>query len=374
MMSTLSSVLPSSSLLPTSDTAFTALEELQTVQSSSENTLPCRNILPEPSKQRLDASIRDRPFDINALKIDGLPHEVGATDEEPETVLYLAYGSNLCTETFKGRRGIRPLSAINVVVPELSMTFDLAGIPYTEPCFANTKYRHSADTSTSSMSEKTPLLPTKSSKRKYHNPQWPRGMVGVVYQVTLADFAHIIATEGGGSSYQDVLVDCHPLPPGTQYVPEKPTTPVFKAHTLYSPVCPPGKAPPGAPGRFSRPDPDYAQPSARYLKLITDGADEHSFPPDYKAYLRELRPYTATSQRQRIGGTIFRMIWRPIITAVFGLNAFFADDKGRSPKWLTVITGAVFRGVWISYDNFFYGIFGDGERTQERGGDEEKVG
>ena len=29
------------------------------------------------------------------------------------------------------------------------------------------------------------------------------------------------------------------------------------------------------------------------------------------------------------------------------------------------ITGAVFRGVWISYDGFFRGLFGDGERTIE---------
>jgi len=27
--------------------------------------------------------------------------------------------------------------------------------------------------------------------------------------------------------------------------------------------------------------------------------------------------------------------------------------------------GAMFRGVWISYDGFFKGVFGDGERTQD---------
>ena len=376
-MSTTNSIRSPSTSLPADDVAVTVLEELQIVKSASGQSHPHRKHLPEPSQQRLKASLREHPLDINASRTIGVPQELGARSEEPETLFYLAYGSNLCAETFQGKRGIRPLSAINVVVPQLVMTFDLAGLPYAEPCFANTKYRHISDPSATSVSEKTPLLFTPTSehnKHKFHNPQWPRGLVGVVYEVTLADFAHILATEGGGASYQDVLINCHPLPRDTQHVPEKPTTAAFKAHTLYSPVYPPGEAPPGVPGRFSRPDPNYAQPSARYLKLINDGADEHSFPPDYKAYLEELAPYTITSQKQRLGGFIFRMTWLPLITAIFGLNALFADDKGQAPKWLALITGAVFRGVWISYDKFFYGMFGDGERTQERGGDEEKVG
>ena len=68
------------------------------------------------------------------------PSRLSSTSNE-KTVLYLAYGSNLSAETFKGNRGIRPLSAVNVHVPSLNLTFDLAGIPYIEPCFANTQYR-----------------------------------------------------------------------------------------------------------------------------------------------------------------------------------------------------------------------------------------
>ena len=32
-----------------------------------------------------------------------------------KTVLYLAYGSNMAASTFQGNRGVRPLSAVNVV-------------------------------------------------------------------------------------------------------------------------------------------------------------------------------------------------------------------------------------------------------------------
>lgn len=125
----------------------------------------------------------------------------------------------------------------------------------------------------------------------------------------------------------------------------------------------PPDQPPEKGGRFSRPDPDYAQASVRYLKLITDGADEHALPGEYKDYLHQLRPYTMTTQRQKLGGWIFSMTWLPLITAVFGLNSVFGDDDGKAPAWLVAVTGAIFQGMWTSYDGIFFKLFGDGERT-----------
>lgn len=320
--------------------------------------------LPYLSRQRKAQSLREKPYSLN----NGIPQELGGGPDHPDTVLYLAYGSNLSAQTFQGNRGIRPLSQVNVVVPELVMTFDLAGLPYLEPCFANTKYRHTSPPP--STSEKSHLLPRKTPR--YHKNRWKKGLVGVVYEVTKEDYAHIIATEGGGASYQDVLVDCYELPPNENTVPEFPTSHPFKAHTLYSPILPPGETPEKG-GRFSRPDPDYAQASARYLKLITDGADEHALPGEYKDYLHQIRPYTMTTQKQRLGGWIFGMIWRPVIMAVFALSGLFSDDSGRAPAWLVAVTGAIFRGVWISYDGFFFKVFGDGERTYygDEDGDED---
>ncbi|KAL9125606.1 MAG: hypothetical protein Q9217_005217 [Psora testacea] len=370
-LSTPASVLLSNENPPAGNNAVVVFEQAHELDHIPTNLHLHRRDLPEPSTQRLQNSLSEWPLHLSDFECGSLPKELGATPGKPETVLYLAYGSNLCAETFQGKRGIRPLSAINVVVPGLVMTFDLPGIPYSEPCFANTKYRRASSRFTPP-SDKSPLLPTASEplpnpmkRRKYHDPQWDKGLVGVVYEVSLSDYAHIIATEGGGASYQDILTVCHPLPSRTTHVPSHPSTPPFKARTLFSPIYPPGEAPPGAGGRFSRPDPDYAQPSARYLKLITDGADEHSFPVDYKAYLHELRSYTMTTTKQRLGGWIFRKIWLPVITVIFRLNAMFADKKGRTPKWLAMITGVVFRGIWICYDGFFYPVFGDGERTQE---------
>ena len=59
---------------------------------------------------------------------------------------------------------------------------------------------------------------------------------------------------------------------------------------------------------------------------------------------------------------------------MFVFSSMFADDKGRIPRWLLVIVEAVFNGAWLSYDDFFHGVFGDGERTQYEDECEKKVG
>ena len=259
---------------------------------------------------------------------------VTETIVEEKSVLYLAYGSNLASETFLGVRGIKPLSQICVLVPELRLTFDLPGIPYAEPCFAGTQFRDSSPalkattepqdlTSVVSdddpVSEKAALLVETVETRRsdYNKRRWHKPLVGVVYEVTLADYAKIIATEGGGRGYRDVVVDCHPFPENYKSidpVPDHPTTPSFKAHTLLSPAAEESRL--GAPralglqaptmcvgaslltrfGPHTRPDPDYAQPSARYLNLIITGAEEHDLPISYRSYLSQI--YCAPESRE----------------------------------------------------------------------------
>lgn len=304
---------------------------------------------PRTTSTRLIQSLDDKPFDTSALACIA-EQNISASEK---TVLYLAYGSNLCRETFQEKRGIRPVSQVNVVVPQLVMTFDLPGLPYSEPCFANTKYRQVAAPDDGS--------PSIVAKEGYHKDAWYKGLVGVVYEVTLADYVHIIATEGGGASYQDVLVDCYGLPDDPRVsVPLTPSGTSFKAHTLFAPAALASKG-----GRLTRPDPAYAQPSPRYLKLITDGADELTLPVEYREYLHAIRGYRITNNKQRLGQFIFLSIWRPLIEFVFGAGRLFADKNGRYPPWLTTLAASVFLGMWTSYDGFFKGLFGEGERTIE---------
>ncbi|KAL8824294.1 MAG: hypothetical protein Q9191_005150, partial [Dirinaria sp. TL-2023a] len=206
-MATTSSDMTGGDASPIEAQASAALTKVKTLKKPPPTTnLRCyQRYLPCPSRQRQHESLQETPFNLS--KDD---------EPKPKTILYLAYGSNLCAETFLGKRGIRPLSQINVAVPALVMTFDLAGLPYTEPCFANTAYRHHTEKPPTEKSENTPLLLSQKDKPKYHKNRWLKPLVGVVYEVTPADFAHIIATEGGGASYHDILVDCHPLPAGTE--------------------------------------------------------------------------------------------------------------------------------------------------------------
>jgi len=352
------------------------------------------------SSTRLEASSSDKPLDLEC-SLQSIQTQVQHLEDREETILYLAYGSNLCRETFQGRRGIKPISAINVIVPDLRLTFDLPGFPYAEPCFANSGPRDASKDgnrqsikTTEVYDEKSPLLRSEEPTPlppHYHKDAWTKGLIGTVYEVTPSDYAHIIATEGAGSSYHDILIPCHPLSTNpSDTVPTHPTTKVFYAHTLYAPPStppPPGSPlpPPSAPSsgdRLRRPDGSYAQPSARYLNLITSGAAERDLPTEYCDYLSTIHPYTPTTAAQRMGAFIFLSLWSPIITFVFALNAVFGDEKtGRSPSWVALLASGVFKGVWASYDGWFLGVFGDGERSLGDGGrdkdgdgDDEKEG
>jgi hypothetical protein len=297
-------------------------------------------------------------------------------ESERGTYLYLGYGSNLSSEKFKGDRGIKPLSQINVQVPTLRLTFDLPGIPYTEPCFANSGRRDPDDdrpTESETIDatlEKAPLLAQTTNKDHYHKDRWHKGLIGVVWEVTPQDYAHIIETEGGGASYHDIVVDCHPLPAGdiSAPLPQDPTLPPFKAHTLFAPATDPDEPPSDDGRRFQRPEVSYAQPSARYLKLMTDGAAELGLPIEYQDYLQNIRPYTITTARQRVGSFVFLSVWLPVVGSLFALAKLFSDKKGRLPLWLRSLFSMVFKVCWISYDSFFRPIFGDGERSIPDGG------
>lgn len=362
--------------------AIATLERIKTIDATPKSSYVSTGLgreLPAPSLQRKLDSRDETPFDLEAPSNETLHELNGPT---PPTVFYLAYGSNLCYETFQGKRGIRPLAQVNVLVPELVLTFDMSGLPYLEPCFANTKYRiqKSGGSETATIDNTSFHSSAAQSPSKYHKTRWQKGLIGVVYEVTTADYAKIIATEGGGSSYNDILVTCYELPPNSPTVPDSLDTvlnlPSLKAHTLYCPTFPRGHPALSHRGRVSRPDPNYAQASARYLNLITTGADEHALPQEYIDYLRNIRPYTLTSLRQKLGRLVFMGVWLPVIIPAFYLNRILADKRGETPWWLRMALRGVSGLSWGSYDWVFRYVFGDGERTMgmiENDDDEKKT-
>lgn len=393
--------------------------------------------IPRTPSSRLDrAAPKPLPEEPIPASSPLATHDLSDSSRSP-TVLYLAYGSNLSAETFLGQRGIRPITAINVSAPSLRLTFDLPGIAYKEPCFANTAPRKipkppklppglpnppgnlpnppeippgfsfPPPTTTTIPPAATSVQDTVHHKttedvteNAHGDPVWDKGLIGVVYEVTPEDYATIVKTEGGGASYKDILVPCIPIPTTPPGIPEKPPVPElprpFLAHTLYAPRIP-QKPRDGneedsdmVDGRGDgddddgddrspldrlkdrwrklllqpiRPDPDYAQPSARYLKLITDGAAEHNLPVEYQRWLASLQPYTITTRCQAMGQYLFLGLVMPIMLLYFALGKVLANDKGQVPVWFGLVMETLFHIVWRVYDRWFKPVFGDGERT-----------
>lgn len=289
----------------------------------------------------------------------------------PDTVLYLAFGSNMCAKTFLGQRKIRPLSSVNVSAPSLRLTFSIPGLPYTEPCFANTAPREVPELP----DPVNPVLPPPVGDE----PGWDKGLVGVVYEVTRGDYRRIIATEGGGSSYKEIVVPCLVIPPRMS-VPENPGGGVpkpFLARTLCMPFIPSDGdgegssfAEEGGKGWWwwlskgpQRPRENYAQPSERYLNLLRAGAAEHELPDEYQAYLAALQHFEVTSRRQSVGKALTFLLWAPPLLSVMMLGRVLAGEDGRMPGWLAAGSSLLFRAIWGSYDGFIKRVFGEGERT-----------
>ncbi|KAF3926481.1 hypothetical protein AA313_de0207930 [Arthrobotrys entomopaga] len=230
-----------------------------------------------------------------------------------ENIRYLAYGSNLSAETFLGKRGIKPQSQVNVRVPSLTLTFDLAGVPYKEPRFANVRARETGD----------------------------QELIGVVYEVTPEDYRTILTTEGG---YNVIKVSCIPLTPveGIE---------TFEANTL---IIPP---------KLTRQYHDGV-PSLRYLNLLLHGANEHGLPEEYQNYIAKTGYYDASTRRQKLGTAAVLLTALPVILLLFALRSLLSDKEGKAPEWFNTLQRQCFARIWAIYDHLWKPLFGDGENDK----------
>lgn len=339
-------------------TAVPILEEAEAIEPQpAKDSYPPVSSIPNTSPERLAQAATDAPKEVA---------------EAATTVLYLAYGSNMAAETFLGMRKIRPLSQMNVSVPVLQLTFDLPGLPYREPCFANVGYRKLPEKPKLPDPFHPPIVPPLKPPKFGH--EWDGGLMGVVYEVTQDDFRQIARTEGAGVGYQEIMVPCVPMPAEIG-VPEKPSWPElpkpFLARTLYAPYIP-LDADSGKKNWWAklitgphRPNPDYAQPSARYLKLLQDGAREHELPQAYQDYLASMQPYTITTIGQKIARILFMLYCIPMMVFFLAATKILADERGKVPRWCATIMSVLVGILWLVYDSVFKAVFGDGERTEE---------
>lgn len=237
-------------------------------------------------------------------------------DKAEQLYWYFGYGSNLNSETFLGRRGIQPFKHMRMLVPGWRLTFDIAGIPYAEPGFGSIEQIRG---------ETTPR----------HGTTQPE-LQGVAYLVTAKDYEHIIATEGGDSSYAQILV--HAIDPATGQG--------MSVWTLQAKH--PRKG---------------CQPSLRYISIIRQGAKQHDFPVEYIQYLESVEPFVLQNRRQKLGARLFLAFWMPIILWLFALRSMLTRSDGTAPEWLSKFARIVFKIMWNIHDQVWSKSYGPGDHN-----------
>lgn len=127
-------------------------------------------------------------------------------DSDDGEVWYFAYGSNMKSSVM-ALRGINPITTKVVKIPGYILTFDVFGLPYSEPAMASiSKFAPGGNQTTVTSASMPPTV---------H---------GVSYLLTLPDLRRLIGSEGGGVAYDEIVVDAVSLSQGE---PERMT-----AHTL----------------------------------------------------------------------------------------------------------------------------------------------
>ncbi|KAJ6107434.1 hypothetical protein N7523_008757 [Penicillium sp. IBT 18751x] len=146
---------------------------------------------------------------------------------------YFAYGSNMLSDVFITRRKIKPLRSEVARIETHSLSFNIMGVPYTDPAMGGLR-----------MAEKQDL------------PAY-----GVAYLLSPDDMKRVIVSEGGGIAYKTEVFRATLQRDGS----EVNVTALMGRHRI--------------PRSYER------LPSTRYMDLLIRGASEHALPDLYQKRL-----------------------------------------------------------------------------------------
>ncbi|KAF2729069.1 hypothetical protein EJ04DRAFT_516215, partial [Polyplosphaeria fusca] len=254
----------------------------------------------------------------------------------PTTLWYFAYGSNMSSAKFTGSRGIVPLKSKLVRIPGWVLTMEIPGVPYAEPSFSAIRRREDSEAE-----------------------QGQPDVAGVAYLITLAQYQKVVASEGGGIAYNDVLLD------GVSVEDEERTQCLGGSRGLGGLQL---RTLAAAMTRWPQPT-----PSGRYMTLLRDGAHEIGLPSAYQTYLADipvLDPFP--SARTRLGAKVFLAIWGPIFSALEKLTKFNLRRDGTSPLWVIFVVRNTILVMWAVHDYIFAPLFGRGDGLKATGGGDEQ--
>ncbi|RYP29372.1 hypothetical protein DL767_006758 [Monosporascus sp. MG133] len=137
--------------------------------------------------------------------------KVGALPDEP--LWYLGYGSNMKASSMTDRK-IAPLVTKIVRVPTHYVTFDVFGIPYSEPCYASIEEFPDGGSGNLDLIHGSDCMRVPS-------------ICGIAHLLNPADFHRLLVTEGSGVVYDIVEVQAYELDETG-----KPTHEPFPVYTL----------------------------------------------------------------------------------------------------------------------------------------------
>ncbi|KAI1105354.1 membrane dipeptidase-domain-containing protein [Jackrogersella minutella] len=221
-------------------------------------------------------------------------------DHEQKCVWYFAYGSNMRSSVMK-KRGICLLGSKRVIIRSHVLTFDVFGVPYSEPAMAS--------------------IAVRSSKQGTDN-SGPPPVHGIAYAVSASDFRKLVTSEGAGMGYCEIELEAESLDSENEVSNIGLTVRTLVARYPFRP---------------------NALPSARYLNLLIDGAGEYDLPTSYQLYLKKLPSYTRTgsSALEDLGARLFIGFWMPFLSWTMTKIKASADESGQVHEFFG-------HAVWMS--------------------------
>jgi hypothetical protein len=260
-------------------------------------------------------------------------------DKAEGSVWYLGYGSNMKSSVMSSQK-IQPLESCPVKVPDHVLTFDVFGLPYSEPAMASIS-RYSVD--------------------EFYSQKSVPCVHGVAYRLSASDLRRLITTEGGGVAYQSVeLVAVRMNGDGA----------VLKLQTL---VARYPRRPNAAPSlrykvrastltSFSCGRNGGASSLTSKKTLLIEGAEEHDLPIEYQKYLLSLPAFIpGTSWYNRLGAFTYLWVGRRMVGVMARWVKRALDVHEHCPRWYGSVIWLVYTVMWLWHDCMHAPIFGRGD-------------
>ncbi|KAF9144908.1 hypothetical protein BG015_012063 [Linnemannia schmuckeri] len=283
------------------------------------------------------------------------------TPSSEETIWYLAYGSNMDPRILTDSRKIIPLETKRVRVPDYWLSFDLGGIPFSEPCFASILKKEPER-----MREKEYAMKVhahcrfgqafvwKESEEEGGEGAYPMDLHGVVYRITLRDWELIVHSEGGWG--HDVPIGYDMIHVSCEVYNTSPPQQISARVLLARP-------------KSIKPN---CQPSLRYKNLLTTGARYHNLPPAYQDSLARVVPYTCQGPAAIRAKRLFRVFNLPLewtFAAIVGLNRGKEgrEEQKQPPYWMAWLFDKTYRFASWAHDWVLLPVVGVSGRCLEDG-------